>query len=189
MFLQKKSLTNLFFLAIICVARACSSVGRALRSQRRGHGFESHQVHQRHFKKSHLWIWARFFDCRSRICDPTDLHGALLCGEERDTRREGLNPEKQKQKSAHDCERLFGAGNQNRTDDLVITNDVLYRLSHTSTSEYPTLILYQTRAALSRDFAKKFQKVRVRSVGQIFRCMIYSCFKSRFGREEKNDAD
>ena len=26
----------------------------------------------------------------------------------------------------------FGAGNQNRTDDLVITNDVLYRLSHTS---------------------------------------------------------
>ena len=27
--------------------RACSSVGRALRSQRRGHGFESHQVHQK----------------------------------------------------------------------------------------------------------------------------------------------
>ncbi len=26
----------------------------------------------------------------------------------------------------------LGAGNQNRTDDLVITNDVLYRLSHTS---------------------------------------------------------
>ena len=26
---------------------ACSSVGRALRSQRRGHGFESHQVHQK----------------------------------------------------------------------------------------------------------------------------------------------
>ena len=26
----------------------------------------------------------------------------------------------------------IGAGNQNRTDDLVITNDVLYRLSHTS---------------------------------------------------------
>ena len=25
-----------------------------------------------------------------------------------------------------------GAGNRNRTDDLVITNDVLYRLSHTS---------------------------------------------------------
>ena len=29
---------------------------------------------------------------------------------------------------------FFGAGNQNRTDDLVITNDVLYRLSHTSIS-------------------------------------------------------
>ena len=28
--------------------------------------------------------------------------------------------------------RFFGAGNQNRTDDLVITNDVLYQLSHAS---------------------------------------------------------
>ncbi len=28
--------------------------------------------------------------------------------------------------------RSFGAGNQIRTDDLVITNDVLYQLSHTS---------------------------------------------------------
>ena len=36
-----------------------------------------------------------------------------------------------KQKSTS-SEVLFGAGNQNRTDDLVITNDVLYRLSHTS---------------------------------------------------------
>ena len=32
------------------------------------------------------------------------------------------------------CSFCFGAGNQNRTDDLVITNDVLYRLSHTSRS-------------------------------------------------------
>ena len=31
---------------------------------------------------------------------------------------------------------MFGAGNQNRTDDLVITNDVLYRLSHTSTCDF-----------------------------------------------------
>ncbi len=31
---------------------------------------------------------------------------------------------------------FFGAGNQNRTDDLVITNDVLYRLSHTSKPSY-----------------------------------------------------
>ena len=30
----------------------------------------------------------------------------------------------------------FGAGNQNRTDDLVITNDVLYRLSHTSACDF-----------------------------------------------------
>ena len=28
-----------------------------------------------------------------------------------------------------------GAANQNRTDDLVITNDVLYRLSHSSVTE------------------------------------------------------
>ncbi len=26
----------------------------------------------------------------------------------------------------------FGAGNQNRTGDLILTKDVLYRLSHTS---------------------------------------------------------
>ena len=31
---------------------------------------------------------------------------------------------------------FFGAGNQNRTDDLVITNDVLYRLSHTSACDF-----------------------------------------------------
>ena len=31
---------------------------------------------------------------------------------------------------------FIGAGNQNRTDDLVITNDVLYRLSHTSTCDF-----------------------------------------------------
>ena len=37
-------------------------------------------------------------------------------------------------KPHRDCDVVFGAGNQNRTDDLVITNDVLYRLSHTSMS-------------------------------------------------------
>lgn len=31
---------------------------------------------------------------------------------------------------------LFGAANQNRTGDLIITNDVLYRLSHSSELEY-----------------------------------------------------
>ena len=79
-------------------------------------------------------------------------------------------------KSAHDCERLFGAGNQNRTDDLVITNDVLYRLSHTSTSENPTLILYQTDRALSRDFGKKVQKVVLCGVRN-------STFRTRFPRK------
>ena len=53
---------------------------------------------------------------------------------------------------------LCGAANQNRTDDLVITNDVLYRLSHTSIGISPTLILYQTSALLSRAFLKKIAK-------------------------------
>ncbi len=49
----------------------------------------------------------------------------------------------------------FGAGNQNRTDDLVITNDVLYRLSHTSKpSVLTTCILYQTKKHLSIPFFK-----------------------------------
>ena len=30
----------------------------------------------------------------------------------------------------------FGAANQNRTGDLIITNDVLYRLSHSSEPKY-----------------------------------------------------
>ena len=37
----------------------------------------------------------------------------------------------------------FGAGNQNRTDDLVITNDVLYRLSHTSIAVHDLFIIPQ----------------------------------------------
>ena len=49
---------------------------------------------------------------------------------------------------------FFGAGNQNRTDDLVITNDVLYRLSHTSkiVCFSTTCILYQTKIPLSSPF-------------------------------------
>ena len=36
---------------------------------------------------------------------------------------------------------VYGADNRIRTDDLVITNDVLYRLSYISVSLYATLIL------------------------------------------------
>ena len=36
---------------------------------------------------------------------------------------------------------VYGAANRIRTDDLVITNDVLYRLSYSSVSLYATLIL------------------------------------------------
>ena len=42
----------------------------------------------------------------------------------------------ERQASIETC-RFVGAGNQNRTDDLVITNDVLYRLSHTSMPCFP----------------------------------------------------
>ena len=36
---------------------------------------------------------------------------------------------------------VYGADNRIRTDDLVITNDVLYRLSYISVSLHATLIL------------------------------------------------
>ena len=41
-----------------------------------------------------------------------------------------------KSKKQPDWVAFYGAGNQNRTDDLVITNDVLYRLSHTSACDF-----------------------------------------------------
>ena len=44
-FAAKASEASIFFFRK--TVWACSSVGRALRSQRRGHGFESHQVHQK----------------------------------------------------------------------------------------------------------------------------------------------
>ena len=63
----------------------------------------------------------------------------------------------EKQKSRPLQETAFGAGNQNRTDDLVITNDVLYRLSHTSNIA-PLLpddfaIIAQQMAIVNRFFA------------------------------------
>ena len=49
---------------------------------------------------------------------------------------------------------LFGAGNQNRTDDLVITNDVLYRLSHTS-----DFIIISLLYIFVNTFLKKYFKI------------------------------
>ena len=48
---------------------------------------------------------------------------------------------------------LFGAANQNRTDDLVITNDVLYRLSHSSI--FIRLCYYITTGYKNQDFYQK----------------------------------
>ena len=54
-----------------------------------------------------------------------------------------------------------GAGNQSRTDDLVITNDVLYQLSHASIPTFlSTSLLYQTFFRLSRGFVKKISQIR-----------------------------
>ena len=48
--------------------------------------------------------------------------------------------------------RCFGAGNQNRTDDLVITNDVLYRLSHTSMPLCDDLCIISNKIVFVKSF-------------------------------------
>ena len=49
-----------------------------------------------------------------------------------DIRRDECAVELQKKNPDRYCDPGSGAGNQSRTDDLVITNDVLYQLSHAS---------------------------------------------------------
>ncbi len=51
----------------------------------------------------------------------------------------------------------FGAGNQNRTDDLVITNDVLYRLSHTSIAMRPCY--YTKECPICQEVFRKKSKI------------------------------
>ena len=53
---------------------------------------------------------------------------------------------------------VFGAGNQNRTDDLVITNDVLYRLSHTSIRLPDDSYIISNKNRFVKPFFKKNQK-------------------------------
>ena len=50
---------------------------------------------------------------------------------------------------------VFGAGNQNRTDDLVITNDVLYRLSHTSMLSRDFVIISNANRFVNSFFEKR----------------------------------
>ena len=47
-----------------------------------------------------------------------------------------------------------GAANQSRTDDLILTKDVLYQLSHSSVQR--TMLLYQVRYDLSIAILKVF---------------------------------
>ena len=54
---------------------------------------------------------------------------------------------------------FFGAGNQIRTDDLVITNDVLCQLSHTSKSPYlDDSYIISNKNRFVKPFFKKNQK-------------------------------
>ena len=49
---------------------------------------------------------------------------------------------------------FYGAVNQSRTDDLILTKDVLYQLSYNSVNAI-TMILYHTCTILSSTFSKK----------------------------------
>ena len=73
---------------------------------------------------------------------------------------------------------IIGAANQNRTDDLILTKDVLYRLSHSSiTNTIYTLhvvyrfVLYQSLSDLSSIFYSFFQSsyinIRLSSIDKL----------------------
>ena len=95
-----------------------SAVGSAQHWQCWGQGFESPTLHQ----ESHARAWDFSFRLGT-IIDITKIHRRAVpvpfC------QRHKKNPHR-------DCDKGSGAGNQSRTDDLVITNDVLYQLSHAS---------------------------------------------------------
>ncbi len=62
---------------------------------------------------------------------------------------------------------FFGAGDRTRTDDLRITNALLYQLSHTSIYKLQEL-LYIKRTNNARVFAKKFEVFAFREVNIVF---------------------
>ena len=63
---------------------------------------------------------------RGTMISPTPMRTAT------DIRRNECAVELRKENPDRYCDPDSGAGNQSRTDDLVITNDVLYQLSHAS---------------------------------------------------------
>ena len=63
---------------------------------------------------------------RGTMISPTPMRTAT------DIRRNECAVELRKKNPDRYCDPNSGAGNQSRTDDLVITNDVLYQLSHAS---------------------------------------------------------
>ena len=63
---------------------------------------------------------------RGTMISPTSMRTAA------DNRRNECAVESRKKNPDRYCDPDSGAGNQSRTDDLVITNDVLYQLSHAS---------------------------------------------------------
>ena len=77
-----------------------------------------------------------------------------------------------KSKKQPDWVAFFGAGNQNRTDDLVITNDVLYRLSHTSACDF---VIIPNQNAFVNPF---FENIFVFSIFlSFFRPLLTHCDK------------
>ena len=51
---------------------------------------------------------------------------------------------------------IIGAANQNRTDDLILTKDVLYQLSHSSVSLKSTCIIISENLSFVKSFLKFF---------------------------------
>ncbi len=90
-------------------------------------GVNRHALHTA-FAVSHapLASYLRSFSLRTHTNRPFSLKGKMTYS----SRSKRLNFDFTKPQTH--LRSGFGAGNQNRTDDLVITNDVLYRLSHTS---------------------------------------------------------
>ena len=73
---------------------------------------------------------------------------------------------------------IIGAANQNRTDDLILTKDVLYQLSHSSITntkytlhDVYRLVLYQSLSDLSSIFYSFFQSsyinIRLSSIDKL----------------------
>ena len=103
----------------------------------------------------------------SVICSATKKVLKNLCELTKDLRIEMLFIKQEKPLRRKGFLFLFvGADNGNRTHDLVITNDVLYRLSHISESNYRPCY-YIKYGVVCQDLYAKILKIKFRSTVQI----------------------